>query len=219
MNLRIRIWDLPTRLFHWLLALAVLGSAITSQTGPIEWHARFGYAALALLAFRLVWGFVGGIWSRFSSFIYSPASTWRYLRGGSPWAHKAGHSPLAALSVFALLAVMTAQVGSGLFTDDEVLFMGPLASHASGATVAWLTDYHKNIGKWLLLGLVILHIAAVLFYVLVRRDNLVAAMVSGDKLLPEPLPASPDGPKQWALALTVFVACALLVAWLVLGAS
>lgn len=219
MKLRIRIWDLPTRLFHWLLAAAVLGSAITSQTGSIVWHARFGYAVLALLAFRFLWGFVGGFWSRFASFVYSPASVWRYVRGRSPAAHLAGHSPLGALSVFALLAVLATQVGSGLFADDEILFMGPLAAHASGSTVAWLTDYHKNIGKWLLLALVVLHWVAVLFYLLVRRENLVAAMVSGDKELPEPLPASRDGPGQWALALVLSLACCALVAWLVLSAA
>ncbi len=220
MSVRIRIWDLPTRLFHWLLAAAVLGSAITSETGPIDWHARFGYAVLALLGFRVLWGFAGGWWSRFSSFIYSPASVWRHLQGRSPAAHLAGHSPLAALSVFALLLVLGLQVGSGLFSDDEILFMGPLASRASSQTVAWMTDYHKDIGQWLLLGLVVLHIAAVLYHLLVRRDNLISAMVSGDKLLPEAeaLPASADGIRQRLLAGVLMAVCVGLVAWLVLSA-
>nr|MCU0941443.1 cytochrome b/b6 domain-containing protein [Hydrogenophaga sp.] len=90
----IRIWDLPTRLFHWLLAFCVVGLVVTGNVGGawMEWHLRLGYAVVALLVFRVCWGFIGGRWSRFASFVYSPASLVRYLRGQAPLAHTAGHS-------------------------------------------------------------------------------------------------------------------------------
>ena len=111
----VRIWDLPTRLFHWALAACVIGLVITAKVGgnAMEWHFRLGYAVLALLVFRVVWGLIGGRWSRFSAFLYSPARLVRYLRGNAHPEDSAGHSPLGALSVFALLAVLGAQVGTG----------------------------------------------------------------------------------------------------------
>ena len=100
----VRIWDLPTRLFHWLLVLCVVGLVVSANVGGawMAWHFRFGYSVLTLLLFRVIWGLIGGHWSRFGSFLYGPASLWRHLRGQSPAAHTAGHSPLGALSVFAL---------------------------------------------------------------------------------------------------------------------
>ncbi len=106
----IRIWDLPTRLFHWLLAASVVALVVTAKVGgnAMVWHFRLGYVVLALLAFRLVWGLVGGRWSRFASFVPTPGRLWRYLRGSSAEADSAGHSPLGALSVLALLGVLIA---------------------------------------------------------------------------------------------------------------
>src|SRR5262245_58939509 len=102
-TLRVRVWDLPTRIFHWALALAVVGQLITGLSGQLEWHFRIGYLVLALLLFRLVWGLVGGHWSRFGSFMHSPGALRDYLRGQARPDHEVGHSPLGALSVFAML--------------------------------------------------------------------------------------------------------------------
>lgn len=215
---RVRVWDLPTRVFHWLLALCVVASVVSAKIGgnAMAWHFRIGYVVFTLLAFRLLWGVVGGRWSRFSSFVYAPAATLRYLRGASrvDEYHEVGHSPLGALSVFGLLSVLAAQVGTGLFADDEISNTGPLIKFVSGATSAALTTWHKAYGQWLVIGLALVHVAAVLIY-LWRRKNLVRPMWTGDKLLPAQVPGSLDHPRSRALAFGLTAACAVLVAWLV----
>ncbi len=205
----IRVWDLPTRAFHWLLAACVIGLVTTAQIGgaAMEWHFRLGYTVLVLLLFRLVWGIVGGHWSRFASFAYSPSSLLSYLRGQDEPRHALGHSPLGALSVFALLIFLLAQVGSGLFSDDEIAAMGPLSKFVSGALVSKLTFYHKEVGKLVLLLLVALHIGAILFYLFKRRDNLIRPMVTGDKWGPPGLPVSRDDGRSRTLALLIAIAC------------
>ncbi len=213
-----RVWDLPTRVFHWLLAACVVGSVVSAKIGgnAMVWHFRFGYVVLTLLAFRLVWGLVGGRWSRFSSFVYAPAATLRYLRGRSAGDehHEVGHSPLGALSVFALLAVLAVQVATGLVADDEISNTGPLIKFVASATSAAATGWHKNYGQWLVIGLVLLHVVAVFVY-LARRKNLVRPMWTGDKLLPAAVPAALDHAGSRVLALALVAVCAGLVAWLV----
>lgn len=213
----IRIWDLPTRLFHWLLALGVIGLVITGSVGGnwMAWHLRLGYAVLTLLLFRLVWGFVGGEWSRFGRFLYGPSAVLAYLRGRAPLRHQAGHTPLGALAVFALLGVLLAQVGSGLMSDDEIAFFGPLVRFVSGDTVSAATSYHKNIGKFIVFGLVALHLLAIVFYKLVRKQALVKSMVVGTKSLPAPVAHARDDAVTRTLALGVLVLCGSMVAWLV----
>ena len=214
----VRVWDLPTRIFHWLLAACVVASVVSAKIGgnAMVWHFRLGYVVFTLLAFRLVWGLVGGRWSRFSSFLYAPATTLRYLRGRSAGHehHEVGHSPLGALSVLGLLAVLAAQVATGLFADDEISNTGPLIKFVSSATSSSLTGWHKGYGQWLVIGLAGLHVVAVLVY-LARRKNLVRAMWSGDKLLPAAVPAARDHALSRALALATVAVCAGLVAWLV----
>jgi cytochrome b len=166
MTHRVRVWDLPTRLFHWLLAACVVLLVVTGYIGgdAMPWHARVGYAVLALLLFRLAWGFVGGRWSRFKSFLYRPASVLAYVGGRAHPDHLVGHNPLGAGSVFAMLLVLAAQVGTGLFADDEIAFTGPLNRFVSNATGLAATWYHKAVGQWLLIGLVVLHLAAIAWY-------------------------------------------------------
>lgn len=190
----VRIWDLPTRLFHWALAASVIALVVTAKVGgnAMVWHLRLGYVVLALLVFRLVWGLVGGRWSRFGAFLYSPARLVRYLRGAGHPEDGVGHSPLGALSVFALLAVLVAQVGTGLLSDDEIAFSGPLTRFVSNAVVGQVTGYHKEIGQYLVLGLVALHLLAIVFYVVVRKHRLVRPMLHGDKELPLPVAPSRD---------------------------
>lgn len=212
---KIRVWDLPTRLFHWALVAAVIGLAVTGTIGgnAMVWHFRFGYSVLTLLLFRIVWGLVGGRWSRFGAFIYSPASVINYLKGKGKPEHGIGHSPIGAGSVFAMLGFLLAQVGTGLLSDDEIAFAGPLTRFVSNATVGLATDYHKNIGRWILLALVVLHIGAIVFY-LWRKHNLVGAMLHGDKELVTPAPASRDDTTSRLLALGVLLACAAGVYWI-----
>ncbi len=212
---KIRVWDLPTRIFHWALVAGVIGLAITGSVGgnAMVWHFRFGYSVLTLLLFRIVWGLVGGRWSRFGALIYTPQTVIAYLKGSSKPEHSVGHNPLGAGSVFAMLAVLLAQVGSGLFSDDDIAFAGPLTRFVSNATVSLATSYHKNIGKWVILALVLLHIAVIVFY-LWRKHNLVAAMLHGDKDLIAAVPSSRDDAWSRSAALLILAACAALVAWL-----
>jgi cytochrome b len=214
---RVRVWDLPTRSFHWLLAACLVGSVASAKIGgnAMVWHFRFGAAVLALLAFRLVWGLVGGRWSRFASFVYAPGTLLRYLRGQAhPGEHlDVGHSPLASLSVFALLGVLALQVATGLVADDEIASVGPLNRFVSGATAGSATGWHKDWGQYLLLALVALHLAAIAYHALARRHNLVGPMIGGDKLLPTGTPASLDTLPMRVLATVLAGVCTLLAAW------
>ena len=180
----VRVWDLPLRLFHWLLVLCLIGSFVTIKIGGswTDWHFRFGYTALALILFRLLWGLVGPRYARFSSFVFAPARVIAYLRDAANAPRTLGHSPLGALSVFALLAAVGVQASAGLFTSDDIASEGPLARLVSSAAVeraSWL--HHVN--ELVILALVGLHIAAILYYRIFRRQSLVRPMVVGDKLV------------------------------------
>lgn len=212
-----RVWDLPTRLFHWSLTACVAGLAVTGYIGggTMSWHARIGYAVLTLLLFRLLWGVVGGHWSRFSSFVYSPRSMAAYFRGQAHPDHLIGHNPLGAAAVFAMFAVLLAQIGTGLVGDDEVAFTGPLNRFVATGNGLAATWYHKQIGQWLLWTLIALHVAAVLYYLIRKKDNLIRPMIDGDKTLPQPAPASRDSLATRLLALALMALCGTAVAWLV----
>jgi cytochrome b len=211
---KVRVWDLPTRFFHWALVACVIGLAVTGTVGgnAMVWHFRFGYTVLALLLFRIVWGLVGGRWSRFGAFIYAPQSVINYLKGQGKPEHGVGHSPIGAGSVFAMLGFLVAQVGTGLLSDDEIAFSGPLTRFVSNATVSLTTSYHKNIGKWVLLALVLLHIAAIVYY-LRRKHNLVGAMLHGDKELVVQAPPSRDDTVSRVAAVLILAICAGVAYW------
>jgi cytochrome b len=211
---RTRIWDLPTRLFHWLLALATIGLIVTGRSGIMEWHFRLGYAVLALLLFRLAWGFMGGRWSRFASFLRGPRALAAYLRGRAHPDHLVGHTPLGALSVLAMLAILGLQVVTGLMADDEIAAAGPLSHWVSGAVAGWSTTWHAERGQWVVMGLIGLHVLAIAYYVLVRRHRLVMPMVSGDKQLAPGTAAlaSRDDARSRLSALAVFALCAAAAA-------
>lgn len=213
---RVRVWDLPTRLFHWALALCLVALVITGHVGGavMYWHARLGYVALTLLLFRLCWGFVGGRWSRFSSFIYAPRSVVAHLRGQYDPDHRVGHNPLGAMSVLAMFFLLLAQVATGLVGDDEISFTGPLNRFVDSAQGLAATWYHKRIGQWLIVALVALHLGAVLFYLWKKQDNLIRPMLDGDKVVARPAAPSRDDSATRLLALFVFAACGALVSWL-----
>jgi cytochrome b len=214
----VRVWDLPTRVFHWVLVLSVLGSFSTGYLGgnAMAWHLRFGYLACTLLLFRLFWGFCGGRWSRFRSFCYPPATSLRYLRGLSrpDEHHDVGHSPVGALSVFALFGFLVAQVATGLFADDEIATTGPLNRFIAAKTASLLTNWHKGYGQRIIVVLVLLHVGAIVFYLLRLRRNLVVPMLSGDKVLERGVPPAVDSTRSRVLALAVLFAAAA-VTWLV----
>lgn len=213
---RIRVWDLPTRLFHWMLVACVVSLFITGNSGGnlMTWHMRAGYAVLTLLAFRLVWGVIGGYWSRFTVFVPTPARLMAYIRGNHPAGEVLlGHNPLGALSVLAMLAALGAQVSTGLVSDDEIAFSGPLVQLVSSATSELATTYHKQYGKLLVLVLVALHMCAIVFYQRVKKQQLVAAMITGDHAVKPHVQVTPsaDGWSARALALGVLGLCATAV--------
>ena len=212
LNHRVRVWDLPLRVFHGALALCVSAALVTAWIGEdwaMVWHLRLGLTVLALLAFRVLWGLVGGRWSRFASFVFSPAALGRYLRGQARPGDRfdVGHSPLAALSVWAMLLLLIAQVGTGLFADDEIAFSGPLLRFVSERVSKLCTHWHTNFGQWLVAGLIALHVLAIAFYQW-RGRKLLAAMWHGDKALPADTPPSTDSWALRVLALVLFAACA-----------
>ena len=176
---RIRLWDLPTRLFHWLLVLGVVASIVSGQLGGnlIEWHGKIGLFILGLIVFRLVWGLIGSTYARFAQFFPTPAKIKAYLRG--EW-RGVGHNPLGAFSVFGLLGLVAFQVVSGLFSNDDIAFVGPLFDLVSKDLSNQLTGLHK-LSSNLLILLIGLHLAAIAFYARVKKDNLVKPMVLGWK--------------------------------------
>lgn len=176
---RILVWDLPTRIFHWSLVAAVIVAIVSGEIGG-DWmdvHGKAGLAIVGLVTFRLVWGIAGSTHARFLNFAPSPAKLRAYLRGR--WKGH-GHNPLGALSVFALLALLAAQVGTGLVGTDEISFTGPLAALVEEGTSLRLTGLHKQL-TWLLFALLAVHVLAILVYLAIKKDNLVKPMVTGWK--------------------------------------
>lgn len=174
---RIRLWDLPLRLFHWSLVATVLGAISTGLIGGgwMVWHGRLGLAVIGLLAFRLVWGFVGSTHARFAAFFPTPGKIAAYLRG--QW-QGVGHNPLGALSVFALLGLLSVQVASGLLANDDIAFNGPLYPLIDKALSDAATGWHRLVVNALYL-LLALHVAAIAFYARIKRQNLVRPMITG----------------------------------------
>jgi cytochrome b len=175
------IWDLPTRLFHWALVVLILLQYLSGEFEllPMEWHFWLGYATLALVVFRILWGFFGSTTSRFATFVRGPGAVLRYVRGMVTGrdVHAVGHNPLGGWSVLLLIACVFVQSITGLFSSDDLTETGPLAARVSDATVEWMTDLHE-INQTVLIVLIVLHVAAVLLHRL-RGDNLVPAMIHG----------------------------------------
>ena len=180
--MRVIVWDLPIRLFHWLLALGVAASLATGLLGGnlMDWHGRIGLAIVGLLAFRIVWGVIGSTYARFAEFFPTPRRLSAYL--GGRW-DGLGHNPLGAISVFALLGLVAWQAGTGLLSNDDIAFEGFLADLVSKDTSDRVTGLHRQ-GLWFIVGLVTLHVAAVFYYLLAKRQNLIGPMLHGTKAGP-----------------------------------
>lgn len=207
---KVRIWDLPTRLFHWLFAASVIGAVVTAKVGGdlMQWHLPLGICALVLLAFRLIWGFTGSRYARFAQFVVSPKQTLRYLmdrhRGQT-----AGHNPLGAWSVLALLLIVGIQAFTGLFATDDILTQGPLNAYVSGETAEIMTTIHKWNEK-ALFAVVALHLLAIIAYA-IKGKRLVTPMITGDKNQQDvpsgSVPARDDvGLRAWGVVLIVILA-------------
>jgi cytochrome b len=198
----VRVWDWPTRLFHWLLVLLIPAMWWSAKFGRVELHVILGVVMAGLVLFRLIWGVIGSSTARFSNFVAGPRRIVSSLNGRA--AHMLGHNPLGGWSVMAMLALLTAQVGLGLFAEDDDGFAwGPLSPLLDSDTVEWVTDLHAALFN-LLLGFIALHLAAILFYAFARRQNLVGPMLTGSGSAPEgtaPMRAAP----WWRLLLALLI--------------
>lgn len=211
---RIKLWDLPTRLFHWSLVLAVSVAVVTGELGG-DWmdiHGKAGLTIVGLVTFRVVWGFIGSTHARFLSFLPTPGKVLAYLKGR--W-QGVGHNPLGALSVFALLGLLAVQAGTGLFTNDDIAFTGPLNVLVDEALAGRLTGWHRQLAN-VLLGLLALHIVAIFFYVRFKKDKLIKPMVTGWKEVPQG--ASKSATRGGPVALVVALAAAAGAVYVASGA-
>lgn len=210
---RIKLWDLPTRIFHWSLVALLVFAVITGQIGggAIDWHGKIGLAILGLLAFRIVWGVLGSTYSRFSSFFPTPATLAAYRKG--QW-HGVGHNPLGAFSVFALLGLLALQVATGLLSNDDIAFNGPLSGLIGKDLSDRLSGVHEFTSN-LLMALVALHVVAIVFYVRIKKDNLVKPMITGWKDVQpgqENSAKSATGGGKIALVIALLIALAVVYA-------
>jgi len=206
------VWDLPVRLVHWLLAALIAFSWWSVRNHHTDWHIWSGCAVLTLLIFRLLWGFVGSSTARFATFVRGPSAVRDYLRGR--W-RGIGHTPLGALSVLALFGVLVVQACLGLISEDEDgLYLGPLARLVSSDTSDKARDLHET---WfnVVLGLIVLHVAAIILYRL-RGKHLTKAMLTGRTRLDPG--ARPMQPGKWWVALICLAFSIAIVRWVIAGA-
>src|SRR6187551_3438004 len=210
-----RVWDLPTRLFHWTLVVLVGLSWWSAENDQQDLHLYLGYGVLTLLLFRVGWGFFGSSTARFSAFVRGPAAIVRYVRDRFHWP-SAGHAPLGALSVLALLAMLFVIVGTGLFAaDEDGLFSGPLAYLVNSSLSDTLTELHEELFNILLI-LIGLHVAAILLYRLALGRNLLGPMITGKAKLAAGV--EPMRPGKWWVALICLVVAIAITRWIIGGA-
>jgi cytochrome b len=181
-----RVWDLPVRVFHWVLVALLLFQVVSGKVGGklIDWHLYSGYAVFVLVVFRVLWGFAGSSSARFASFLVRPATALRF--GASLLSRRAeayaGHNPLGGWMVVALLVSLALQVGTGLFSNDGIATDGPLAALISIELSDRLSELH-GWNVWILLALAAVHTAAALYHWLVLKEDLIGAMFTGVKRL------------------------------------
>lgn len=206
------VWDLPTRIFHWLLVLTIIGSYTTAHLGFtwMPWHMRLGFFMIGLLIFRVIWGLIGPRHARFSTFIKGPRSILQYLKGG---AKSVGHNPMGAGMVVLMLLLLVIQVSTGLFSTDDIAYSGPYNGAVSHDRGEWLTKIH-HLNFNFILAAIVLHLGAITFYTFVKREPLVPAMFHGRKPADHvPAHEAIPGSQLWK-ALIVIVLAAGCVYWL-----
>jgi cytochrome b len=201
----IRVWDWPVRITHWSFALLIPAMWWTAENGEMGWHMRLGLLLLGLVIFRILWGFLGSSTARFGDFLRGPVTVLRYVSGqgqnsGSPH----GHSPIGGWSVVVLLGAMLAQASFGLFAGDPFDgATGPLNAMVGVLTADMLTDWHESFFWWLV-GLVGVHLSAILLYHVIGGQDLVRPMITGKRVVDKPEGALIDAP-WWRLAICLAI--------------
>ncbi len=197
------VWDLPTRVFHWLLVLSIIGSYTTAKLDLMPWHMRLGELTIGMLIFRVLWGLVGPRHARFSNFIKGPGAVLQYLKGGIK---SVGHNPLGAGMVVLMLLLLAVQATTGLFSTDDIAYVGPYNPSVSHALAEQLTGiHHKNFN--FILAAIVLHLCAIAYYSFVKKERLVPAMIHGQKPA-EAVPAQEAIPSSqlWKALIVIAVA-------------
>lgn len=180
---KVRIWDFPIRAFHWAIVILIPALWWTHEIERLDLHILLGEIMLGLVLFRLIWGLIGSSTARFSGFLRGPGSVLLYLRGRAVATF--GHNPLGGWSALAMLLLLATQIGLGLFVSDEDgLNTGPLSHFVDYDSARTLAHRHETL-FYILLGVIALHVAAILYYLLVKRDNLITPMVTGYRAAPE----------------------------------
>jgi cytochrome b len=209
---KIRVWDLPLRLFHWLLAALVITAIITVKIGgnALIWHFYCGYAVLSLLLFRILWGVFGSRYSLFANLRCSPAAIAAQLRDikAGKSVRFLGHNPIGSLSVLAILAVLVMQAGSGLFANDDIDSEGPLVKFISKELSDRISWFHTELNSYLIYSLIALHVVAIGVYYFKKKEDLVTPMLTGDKDWTTHAAAAIDSWFKRGLALLIFGLCA-----------
>ncbi|MCG8312722.1 MAG: cytochrome b/b6 domain-containing protein [Pseudomonadales bacterium] len=206
-NIHYPVWDISTRLFHWLIVASFVISWSSFELGYMDVHAYSGYGMLGLLLFRIVWGVVGSPHSRFNDFVKGPGKTFQYLRGKLK-DESVGHNPLGAYSVIVLLVLLSIQCITGLFNSDEILFDGPYRSSIDTDLADSLSAIHGQL-FYFILGFIGLHLSAVCYYDLVKKQGLVRAMIIGRKQQ-----SGRGAPVHWMVSLMVVIACTVAISLL-----
>ncbi len=212
----IKVWDLPVRLFHWLIVLLILTAWVTQEYNWMEWHVWTGYTILTLLLFRIVWGFIGSDTARFSQFLHSPAAGLRHLShiGRREADREIGHNAAGGWMVLLMLTLIGVQAGTGLFSNDDALTEGPLMHFISKDQSDWLSHIHALNFK-LIEAVIVLHILAITAYAVLKRQNLVRPMITGRKVMPAGVSAPRlVNPLLAVVTLAVAVGVVTWVVWL-----
>lgn len=205
MATQLRVWDAPLRIFHWLLVLSVCTALLTGWVGGgwIDWHARAGLCIVGLLSFRIAWLLLGSTYARLSTLLCSLLALPQYLRG--EW-RQLGHNPLGVLSVFAMLGMLSWQAVSGLFTNDDIAFTGPLYKLVSSSLSSDLTRLHK-LGMWVIIALIAVHVLAIVAHAVLKKHNLVKPMLTGQAEQQYPEQKAAQGGHWFAFVLALVIAC------------
>lgn len=214
------IWDIFIRVYHWLLVASIGFAWWTIEQGGdwMEWHMVSGILVLSLVLFRVIWGFVGGGYARFKQFLCSPLATLRYTHDlmRNKEAHYVGHNPMGGWAVIALLLFCAIQALTGLFTTDDIWFEGPLFHLIDSSLASDITRFHKLFFN-ILLGMIVLHIAAILFHQIVRKEKLIQAMFSGKKSAADAVDIITSKPFSFKRTLLVAIITAAIVAAVIFG--
>lgn len=212
---KVKIWDSPTRIFHWALVINIIAAWYTIENRLIDLHQIAGYSLMGLIIFRVFWGIIGSTTSRFTFFITSPLTAFTYLKLSlqQKLHHEVGHNPAGGWMVLIMLIILSTQVITGLFANDDLGFSGILSDYVKKETSDFLTQIHQ-LNFDILIGIIWIHLVAVFFYVLVKKDNLIKAMFTGTKNISSPITDKLHFSTS-LLALLFFSIISVFIIWLI----